>query len=150
MKKIAQFVVLCLFVSIMSQTTFAQFKSDRMFEKKLKVLIDSFHGTVGIYVRNLKTGKETAISADTIFPTASILKIQILVGIFNKIDSGEFTYHQPLIYRNSIAHGGSGLIQYFKDSTKFELNIAITLMISHGDNKETRWCGKLAGGGVAH
>jgi beta-lactamase class A len=150
MKKIAQFVVLCLFVSIMSQTTFAQFKSDRMFEKKLKVLIDSFHGTAGIYVRNLKTGKEAAINADTIFPTASIIKIPILVGIFNKIDSGEFTYHQPLIYRNSIAHGGSGLIQYFKDSTKFELNIAITLMISYSDNKETRWCGKLAGGGVAH
>ena len=135
---------------LISSTAFSKKETDIKLEKKLKVLIDSFHGTVGIYVRNLKTGKETAISADTIFPTASILKIQILVGIFNKIDSGEFTYHQPLIYRNSIAHGGSGLMQYFKDSIKFELNIAITLMISHGDNKETRWCGKLAGGGVAH
>lgn len=117
-------------------------------EKKLQVLIDSFHGTAGVYVLNLKTGKEVAINADTIFPTASIIKIPILVGIFNKIDSGELTYHQPLVYRDSMAHGGSGLMQYFKDSTKIELNTAITLMISHSDNTAARWCEKLAGGGV--
>lgn len=149
MKKNAQFVSLFFMILLISSTGFSQKNTDMKLEKKLHVLIDSFHGTAGIYVRNLKTGKEVAINADTIFPTASIIKVPILVGIFNKIDSGEFTYHQPLIYLDSMAHGGSGLMQYFKDSTKIELNTAITLMISHSDNTAARWCEKLAGGGVA-
>ncbi|MEO6844602.1 MAG: serine hydrolase [Ginsengibacter sp.] len=149
MKKNAQFVFLFFMSFLISSTAFSQKKTDMKLEEKLQVLIDSFHGTAGIYVRNLKTGIEVAINADTIFPTASIIKVPILVGIFNKIDSGEFTYHQPLIYLDSMAHGGSGLMQYFKDSTKIELNTAITLMISHSDNTAARWCEKLAGGGVA-
>jgi beta-lactamase class A len=148
MKQITQIVVLFLFTSIISQTAFSQYKTDKMLEKKLKVLIDSFHGTAGVYVRNLKTGKEVAINADTIFPTASIIKVPILIGMFNKIDSGKFTYHQSEVYRDSMAHGGSGLMQYFKDTTKIDLNVAITLMISHSDNTAARWCEKLAGGGV--
>jgi len=149
MKKNTQFVTLLFISLLISSTGFSQKKTDMKLEKKLQVLIDSFHGTAGVYVLNLKTGKEVAINADTIFPTASIIKIPILVGIFNKIDSGEFTYHQPLIYLDSMAHGGSGLMQYFKDSTRIELNTAITLMISHSDNTAARWCEKLAGGGVA-
>jgi beta-lactamase class A len=149
MKKLSAFLILFLSMSLISQASFSQFKTDKKLEKQLKVLIDSFHGTAGVYVRNLKTGKEVAINADTIFPTASIIKVPILVAIFNKIDSGDFTYHQPLIYRDSARHGGSGLMQYFKDSTETDLRIAITLMISHSDNTAARWCEKLAGGGVS-
>jgi len=127
---------------------FAQYTPDRKLEVKLKALLDSFHGTAGVYTRNLKTSKEVAINADTIFPTASIVKLPILVGIFNKIQQGEFTYHQPLVYRDSMAHGGSGLMQYFKDSTKTDLSSVITLMITHSDNTAAIWCEKLAGGGV--
>lgn len=148
MKKIASFFILFLLVTLISQTAFSQYKTDKKLEKELRTLIDSFHGTAGVYVRNLKTGKEVAINADTIFPTASIIKVPILIGIFNKIDSGDFTYHQPLMYRDSMAHGGSGLMQFFKDSSETVLNVAITLMISHSDNTTARWCEKLAGGGI--
>lgn len=148
MKKNFRFFILLLFVSFFSQSVFSQYKTDKKLEKQLKVLLDSFHGTAGVYVRNLKTGKEVAINADTIFPTASIIKVPILVGIFNKINEGDFTYHQSMLYRDSAARGGSGLMQYFKDSTKIDLNVAITLMISHSDNTAAVWCEKLAGGGT--
>ena len=139
---------LVLIISLISQTAFSQYKTDKKLEKQLKVLIDNFHGTAGVYVRNLKTAKEVAINADTIFPTASIIKVPILIGMFNKIDSGDFTYHQSLLYRDSMAHGGSGLMQFFKDSSETVLNVAVTLMISHSDNTAARWCEKLAGGGI--
>ncbi|MDP4130078.1 MAG: serine hydrolase, partial [Bacteroidota bacterium] len=122
---------------------------DKKLRGQLKVLLDSFHGTAGVYVRNLRTGKEAAINADTVFPTASIIKLPILVGIFNKIEQGEYTYHQPLVYQDSISRGGSGLMQYFKDTTKIDLRTAIVLMITHSDNTAAVWCEKLAGGGVA-
>jgi beta-lactamase class A len=146
MKK--SFFFLFLLIAFISQTAFCQFKTDKKLEKQLKELLGKFHGTAGVYVRDLKTGKEVAINADTIFPTASIIKIPILIGIFNKIDSGVFSYHQTLLYRDSMAHGGSGLMQFFKDSSETVLNVAVTLMISHSDNTAARWCEKLAGEGI--
>lgn len=47
-----------------------------------------------------------------------------------------------------MAHEGSGLMQYFKDSSKTDLSNVITLMITHSDNTAAIWCEKLAGGGL--
>ena len=41
---------------------------------QLQDAIKGFNGQVGIYVQNLKTGKTAEISADTLFPTASMIK----------------------------------------------------------------------------
>lgn len=142
------FLLLILNLLFLNKNTFSQYRTDKKLESKLRILTDSFHGTAGIYVRNLKTRKEVAINADTIFPTASIVKLPILVGIFNKIQQGVFTYHQPMLYRDSMAHGGSGLMQYFKDSSKTDLSNVTTLMITHSDNTAAVWCEKLAGGGI--
>jgi beta-lactamase class A len=131
-----------------AQTAPGQYKTDTKLTDRLQPLIDSFHGSAGVYVLNLKTGRVAAINADTLFPTASIIKVPILAAIFDKIDQGALNYHQPLLYRDSMARGGSGLMQYFKDSTKTNLTVAVTLMISHSDNVAARWCQNLAGGGI--
>ncbi|MEO8961096.1 MAG: serine hydrolase [Ginsengibacter sp.] len=148
MKAAFQLVVLLLIMTVISLTSIAQHKVDKKLEQQLKPLIDSFHGTAGIYVLNMKSGKEVAINADTIFPTASIIKIPIMVGIFNKIEQGILKYREPLLYRDSMSHGGSGLMQFFKDSTKIELNLAISLLISYSDNTAAIWCENMAGGGI--
>lgn len=127
----------------------AQYKQDKNLTAKLEQLLDRFHGTAGVYVLNLKHGKEAAVNADTIFPTASIIKVPILVGIFKKINEGALNYHQHLFYRDAMGRGGSGLMQYFKDSTEIDLSKAVTLMISRSDNTAAVWCEKLAGGGAA-
>src|SRR5689334_21320383 len=96
-------------------------RPDKRLEALLHPLVDTFHGVAGIYVKNLKTGREVAINADTVFPTASIIKVPILVGIFDKIAQGAYTYEQPLVYRDSAAKKGSGLMQFFKDSSATDL-----------------------------
>jgi len=148
MKRPVYPLILFALMTLSTSTAFCQYKTDKNLENQLRELLDSFHGTAGVYVRNLKTGKEVAINADTIFPTASIVKVPILVGIFKKIDEGVYTYHQPLTYRDSIARGGSGLMQFFKDSTPTDLRTLISLMLSHSDNTAAVWCEKLAGGGA--
>jgi beta-lactamase class A len=127
---------------------FGQYKADRRLEAQLRPLADSFHGVAGIYVRNLRTGREVAIHADTVFPTASIIKVPILVGIMDKVHQGVYKYDQPMVYSDSMKKGGSGLMQFFKDSTATDLRTAITLMITHSDNSAAVWCERLAGGGV--
>lgn len=125
------------------------FRTDKKLDLKLQKVITHFHGTAGIYVYNLKTGKGAAIHADTLFPTASTIKLTILSAIFDKMVKGELSYHQPLLYRDSLAYSGSGVMQYFKDSTKTDLSVAITLMITYSDNTAALWCQSLAGGGTA-
>ncbi|MBN9384174.1 MAG: serine hydrolase [Chitinophagaceae bacterium] len=138
-----------LLLSILQRPVAAQFKTDKKLEARLHALTDTFHGVAGVYVRNLKTGKVAAINADTVFPTASIIKVPILVGIFDKIATGDFKYHQPMVYRDSMSRKGSGLMQFFRDSTSVDLKDVVTLMITHSDNAAAVWCERMAGGGAA-
>ena len=145
MKKI---FVLCLWM--VSVTSFAQnTERDLKLQQKLEALVDDFKGDVGIYVKNLETGKEIAINADTIFPTASIVKVPILVKVFDKIEKGDLNYNDTLVYSTDRIYGGSGLMQFYKDSTKTDLRTLVALMISYSDNVTSLWNQELAGGGEA-
>nr|WP_091691901.1 serine hydrolase [Algoriphagus locisalis] len=111
-------------------------------------LLKTFNGDVGIYVEHLPSGNKVEINADTIFPTASIVKIAILLGVFDKIEKGELHYREPLVYRDSIKYGGSGIMQYFQDSTQTDLSTLLALMLSYSDNTTSLWNQALAGGGA--
>lgn len=133
-----------------SFATFAQkpFRTDKKLTRQLEEALKGFHGVAGVYVYNLKTGRGAAVNADTLFPTASTIKIPIQIGIFDKLEKGELKYSQPLLYRDSMARGGSGVMGSFKDSAKTDLKTAVTLMISYSDNTAALWCQALAGGGA--
>lgn len=130
---------------VSSVYSFAQ-KSDIKLEKKLVPLLAAFHGTAGVYVENLKTGKIVAINADTIFPTASIVKVPILTTVYTQIDAGKLQYNQALMYRDSLKYGGSGLMQFFKDSSPTTISTAAALMIDYSDNTTSLWLQSLVGG----
>jgi len=143
-----RFVMVVLLFFFMSYGVRAQNQIDYSLQRALKKFEHKFHGTLGIYVYHLKSGKEAFVNADTIFPTASIVKVPILVGLFDKIQQGKLAYHQPMLYRDSLKSGGSGLMQFFKDSTQTDLSTLAALMISYSDNTTALWCQRLAGGGI--
>lgn len=122
-------------------------KQDRRLEKALASLTEGFKGTAGIYVMNLRTGEYASLNGDSIFPTASIVKVPILVGLFDKIEKGALSYHQPMIYRDAIKYGGSGIMQYFRDSSETEVSVLAHLMMAYSDNTTSLWNQQLAGGG---
>lgn len=124
-----------------------QLKTDKKLQHQLEEFTKDFKGTAGIYVFNLKTKRQAGVNADTVFPTASIVKVPILIGLFDKVEKGELKYHQEMFYRDSLKYGGSGLMQYFKDSTKTELSVLAALMIGYSDNTSSLWNQSLAGGG---
>lgn len=123
-------------------------ETDEKLQKDLEDLTSEFKGVAGIYVYNLETGKEAGINEDSIFPTASIVKVPILTAVFKKIEEGEFSLHEPLIYDAKREYGGSGLMQFFKDSTKTDLRTLAALMITYSDNTTSLWLQELAGGGA--
>lgn len=127
----------------------AKEKIDAKLTQKLQALVKDFEGEVGIYVKHLKTGKTVAINADTLFPTASMIKIPIMVGIFDKIEKGELNPKAQLRYRDSLYYAGEDIVGNFKDSSTIALNKVQMLSITTSDNTGSLWLQQLAGGGTA-
>ena len=61
-------------------------KPDAALQSRLEQAVAGFHGDVGVYVRNLRTGQVVAIRADELFPTASMIKVPILLATFEAMD----------------------------------------------------------------
>jgi beta-lactamase class A len=139
--------VVLLLVLLTFSKSHAQ-RPDKALEKDLKSLIAGFGGDVGIYVKNLNTGRTAAINADTVFPTASMIKVPILIGIMAKIQRNELSYHQELVYRDSLLYEGVDLLGSFKDSEKLELSKVVLLMMAMSDNTASLWLQGLAGTGT--
>lgn len=135
-------------VVVTAQTTPPSTKTDKVLTRKLQALVEPFRGKVGIYVRHLKTGKTVAINADTLFPTASMIKVPITCGLFDRISKGELDYHTQLIYKDSLLYAGEDILGSFKDGEKIALSKVAMLMITTSDNTASLWCQYLAGTGT--
>ena len=135
--------LLTLFLFITS-AAFAQ--TDKKLTVQLQNAINGFKGQVGIYVQSLKTGKIAAINADTLFPTASMIKVSIQCGLMDKIEKGELRYNQKLIYRDSLLYRGEDILGSFKDKDTIQLSKVAMLMITMSDNTASTWLQKLVGG----
>jgi beta-lactamase class A len=142
--KISNFFVVFLLVLFSSEFSFGQ-KEDIVLKSKLEAALKNFNGDVGIFVKNLKTNKFVAINADTVFPTASMVKIPIMIGTFDKILKGEVKYDQELTYKDSLDYD-DGIVGSLKDGAKLPLNEIMFLMCSVSDNTGSLWLQKIAGG----
>ncbi len=114
MKRYCSLILLFSFLNI---AVTAQ-KTDKKLYSKVAELLQGFNGNVGVYIKDLKKDKVVAINADTIFPTASIVKIPILIGVMDKIDKKQLEYHQQLLYRDSLAYSDFDITANLKDTTK--------------------------------
>ena len=126
---------------------FAQ-KFDKKLQAKVEEAIQGFNGDIGVYIKNLRTGKTVAINADTIFPTASIVKVPILIGIVDKIQRGELAYDSALVYKDSLLYEGVDILGSFKNDEKILLKKVMMLMLTTSDNTASLWLQSLAGKGT--
>jgi beta-lactamase class A len=140
------FILLCItvygFLDVHGQ------KTDRKLESEIEKAIGGFNGNVGVYVKNLHNNKIVSINGDTVFPTASMVKVPILIGIMDKISKGELDYHQVLTYRDSLLYAGVDILGSFKDTEHIELGKVMMLMLTMSDNTASLWLQSLAGTGT--
>lgn len=122
---------------------------DSLLQSRLETVAADFRGTVGVYVRHLDSGRSANLLADSLFPTASLIKIPILLGTFDRIAKGHLDYHQRLIYRDSLLYPGEDILGSFRDGAEIELAKLVLLMITTSDNTASLWLQSLAGTGTA-
>lgn len=144
--------ILCLLVSTGMFTAMLSYSAkaqdlDRRLQKRIDTLIRGYHGNIGLYVYDLKNDKYAALNADTLFPTASIVKIPILIGIMDKIRKGELDYHQRVTYTDSLYYKyGDDILSAFKNGATIELSKVMMLSLTISDNCASLWLQGLAGG----
>ncbi len=123
-------------------------RTDAALQKKVEQLVSGFNGTIGVYIKSLKTGKEVAVNADTLFPTASVVKVPILIGIMDKIQKKELDYHQKVVWFDTLNYDpGEDIAAALKPQTKIELSKVMMLMMTISDNNASLWLQAIAGGG---
>ncbi|TAH14534.1 MAG: serine hydrolase [Runella slithyformis] len=143
MKTASIFLIVALSVaSVQAQ----KLKTDQKLTAQIQTAIQGFRGDVGVYVRHLKTNQMVEIQADTVFPTASLVKVPIQCGLFDRIEKGELQYSATLTYKDSLKYD-NGITGSLKDGTKISLSTVVMLMETISDNTASLWCQALAGGG---
>ena len=124
-------------------------RTDKDLQKRIETLIQGFNGDIGVYVYDLSKNKVAAVNADTIFPTASMVKVPIFIGLMHKIHDGDLSYHQDMLFTDSVRYSeGEEILASFKDSQHIALNTLMMLMMSMSDNGASLWLQGLSGGGI--
>jgi beta-lactamase class A len=101
------------------------------------MLADTFGGRIGIAAKNLNTDDTLFVNAREKFPTASAIKLPIMVEYFHQLAEGKISGEQIAALTDSGKWGGTGILQYFSGSSPIKLADAVMLMITLSDNSAT-------------
>lgn len=103
----------------------------------LDSLAEAHHGIVGYSVRNLDTGESLSRLGDETFPTASLIKVPILVTVYDLVAKGELSLDDPLTVLHIDKVPGTGVVQYLHDGAIITVHDAAWLMATISDNTAT-------------
>jgi beta-lactamase class A len=105
---------------------------------RLTPLAAAHKGQVAIAVKHLDTGESFFHNADTPMPTASLIKLAVMVEVYAQADEGKVKLSDMVTLDKADMVPGSGVLtQHFSAGTSFSLRDAVRLMIVYSDNTAT-------------
>lgn len=106
-------------------------------DKNVKAEIARFKGKVSVFAKNLDTGATYQLGGDERVPTASTIKIAVLIEVFARVAEGKAKWTDELVLTKEKKVGGAGILQEFSDGLKLTLRDAVNLMMILSDNTAT-------------
>jgi beta-lactamase class A len=103
----------------------------------LDSLASAHHGVVGYSVRNIDTGESLALRGDETFPTASLIKVAVLVTVYDLAAKGQLSLDDPLTVLRIDQVEGSGVLQFLHPGMTLTVRDAAWLMTTISDNTAT-------------
>ena len=104
---------------------------------EIERIADETGGIVGVAATQLATGRHIGYREDELFPTASVIKLPLLVTLYEDAIAGRIDLSERVIYRESTKVAGSGVLQYLDDGLQPTLRDLAVLMMSVSDNTAT-------------
>jgi beta-lactamase class A len=108
----------------------------RKFEMELARINDDFEGVFGAQFVDLTTGEKISLNADYVIPTASAIKVAVLVELFRQADAkpGFLKQQRPFL---PAAAGGGGMARLISPESSLSLEDIAKLMINLSENNAT-------------
>ncbi len=100
-------------------------------------IVAAHHGVVGYSIRDLDSGEELSLRGDETFPTASLIKVPILVTLYDLVGQGKIALDDPLTVLSIDKVPGSGVMQFLHDGAIVTVHDAAWLMSTESDNTAT-------------
>jgi beta-lactamase class A len=100
-------------------------------------LADATGGIVGVAATQLATGRHIGYRENELFPTASVVKLPLLVTLYEDAIAGRIDLSERVTYRDGTKVAGSGVLQYLDDGLAPTLRDLSVLMMSVSDNTAT-------------
>jgi beta-lactamase class A len=103
----------------------------------LEGIIRPYEGTVGVSIQNLATGEALSIRGEEKFPSASLIKVSVLVALLDEVRRGTLRLDDPITMIARDRVGGSGVLQHLHGGLGLTVEDAARLMIIISDNTAT-------------
>lgn len=99
-----------------------------------------------IFVWDYDSGKYVDIKASAIYPTASIIKIPVLIQLFKSIEANQLTIYDEMTLTPYYKTEGSGNLQNKPLGSKYTIDQLAKVMIQNSDNSATNMLISAVGG----
>jgi beta-lactamase class A len=107
-------------------------------DARLTSLVRTHKGKVAIAVKHLGTGESFYLNADEVMPSASLIKLPILIEAYLQVIEGKIKLTETLTLREVDKVPGSGILtENFSAGATFAFRDALRLMTVFSDNTAT-------------
>jgi beta-lactamase class A len=106
-------------------------------DHRIQAAIRDFPGSVSLYARNLRTGVSYELRADAPVPTASTIKLPVMVELFAQANEGKLDWNQKLELTDRDKVSGSGVLTELSGGDALPIRDLMHLMIVVSDNTAT-------------
>jgi beta-lactamase class A len=100
----------------------------------------------GTFILDLDTGDFASVNGSKVFPTASIIKLPVLIAFLQDVEADKIRLSETLTMTSDVVVGGSGYMQDAPIGSKYSATEVITNMITTSDNTATNMIIKRMGG----
>ncbi len=112
--------------------------SAQSLSQRLTPLISAHEGDVAVAVKHLTKGETFNHKADEPMPTASLIKLPIMLEAYRQAAEGKFSLDDRVTFTDDDKTPGSGILStHFSSGASFSVRDAIRLMIAYSDNTAT-------------
>lgn len=119
-------------------SVFAQSKNDARLRSAIEPLVKSHKGDIGLSIASLTSDVRYEHNAETPMPTASLIKLPLMVAAYQLVDDGKVDLSQRIPLQAADKAPGSGVLtDHFSDGVELTLRDYVRLMIRYSDNTAT-------------
>ncbi len=102
--------------------------------KSIEAESESAGGSLGLYVKNLRTGKELSFRADEPWYIASGTKLPVALQALRSIDEGTLSFDTKVDVLETDFIDGAGELNYIRQGSKVSVRLLLDQCLTYSDN----------------